>query len=595
MKKIIYLIAFFAMAFSVSCYKEAVYTTSADVCWYCYLSTSSGPGYGSSSLGYGVQGDSTNNIYANSGDYLILRDNSQQALTHKWVIDTTYCYFVSDYDDPDSKIEGNESTDEQIVVYFTTQGYCNMQLVNTFDSYVASYMTNSTEAVYREEYGDWYFEQNFHVGVVAPVSPGYNIVRTSVTGETDTVLVITGFEDLDTVTVVNLVLADGDCLDFSFDRNCDAPYTVASLESWTVPSASKGELEDGSTGTYYFNTATAGAISGFYCTGYRYALGSADASTVKAEIPLTVEVLEEQIQVKTVGVTQTSALCKFNIPFTKEIRTYGDTINWELANAFSVSVYDKVTGLTVSHDVEYVDTTSSLNYLRLVLADSIDNYDKTMTIYYNADLAETKIYSVNDIRQEMPNISFEMEADPYRILSTDYFDFTETTHASITTGMDENVFWASDATYDEPNDDGSYIQFVDEFDGQENLLYFNVASPGSIDVAAILSTAVQTSTYITAGDYNFRAKLYFVSNPSAGDIEFRTNASWSSNTALATLNTEGLSTGSWQTVEIKFTVDEDVSSTYHCVKGFTIKVPADQFPSGISFYIDELYIGLDLD
>lgn len=597
MKKIIYLIAFLTFIFSASCYKEATYSSGADVTWVTYISSAGGPGYASGSSGnYGIDGDSTNSIYTNTGDYLILRDLSQGTTSHKWVIDTAHCYFVSDYNDPESVIPGNTTTETQFYVIFTKQGYCNIQLINTYDQYVCSYNTNSVEAVYREEYDDWYFEQNFCVGVVAPVVNGYNVVRTDVTGIVDTVLVIDGTENLETIEYTDIVLCDGDYLTFTYDKTSDVTYGVTALTSWTVPNASKGSLVDGTTGQYQFNTAVSEAVDGFYVTGYRYSLGDADASTVKSIIPITVQVVETQIQIMAVNIAQTSAFNKFQFPLSKEIRNYGDTIDWTLASAFTVDVTDEVTGTTVSHAVTSIDTTSALNYMRLVIADSIDSYDKTFVINYEADKSDLKIFATTDTEQRFPNESFSVDCSPYRLLSTDYFDFDLTTHASISSNLD-NPFWTGSATSEEPSTDGSYVEFVESFGGYENMLYFNVASPGSVDLSAVLSTAVQTSTYVTEGDYYFRAKIYVESKSGDGNIEFRTHATSSSNTTLATISTSDCTTGSWTTVEYPFSVvyDDDVTALTHCIKGFTVKVPAEQFPSGVKFYVDEIYIGKNLD
>lgn len=576
MKKIENILLSIALLLMMGCEKEDVsgYTIPTDVMWTSYVSTYSADIYDESQ------------IYVEPGDYLFLRDLSQNALSHEWIIDDKASYFTT-VGDTSTTYDAKSITDKDAYIVFQKSGICNIKLRNTFASKVVSNNEIPIEATYDESLGVWVFEKEWNVDVYGELKPGFWINRIALDGTTTEVLRVAGDEETSLDDLTDIYISQGDKLQFVYDE--DSEYKSSS-QTWTLP----GSPTSDGTGTESWIFTTEGSYSGYYVDAIRdeiTAIGSTNkiaATTVRKVIPMQLIVEYSNIAPITNSIIQ-NLDSKISVPFNKELNIVDAT---SLASAFTLTIGGESVTIT---DAEISTDDSSI--LLLSIGDHYDNYLLTSgSLSYNPTQESQYIYdgSITGNQVSDPAEGFnDVDVTLYHILDSTYFSFNEL--SSLTSAGNIVNGWWFNRSESQLAADGSHISLAENFEGQYRSLKYIINGESDSNYPVILAfLSSSSSDVIESGTYQMHYKLYVEEYNNATDINLTSEAylrvSLSGGTIdLCKVNIAEQAKGCWIEGVADLTLDSDTALSVMQIRFDRDSASVENFGNCI-FYVDDIYL-----
>lgn len=478
---------------AAACTEDTPITLPVDVVWTSYISTQNSDIW------------DENTIYVEPGDYLFLRDVSQGALSHEWIIDEKVSFFTT-VDDTSTTIEDKTSTNLDAYILFEQSGWTTIKMRNTFAEEVTSNTSDSYAAsittYYDDEEGVWVFEKEWYVEIYGDLKPAFSVNKIALDGTQTEVLTVAGDEETSTDNLTEVTLSQGDKLQFIYDT--DSEYKSTS-QTWTVAGGTYNQSDD----TYSYDTV--GTYTGFTLKATRDAISTSatiSAASVTKVVPLKVYVEYANIAVVSTGLYQESDF-SIIVPFSKSLKT---PIDDSLADAFSLSfVGDNgdvsqpitITSAAVSDDDSTV--------LVLTIDDSnYDNYARSHAILSYTPTEGAYIYD-GSIEEGEPISGFsDLSVSLYDIFEEEYFNFNlppESTNAGYVIGG-----WWINFTESSTTDNGSFIDAAsDPTDSSNTAMQFYVNGVVGADQENYIVLACydyETNETLTAGEYILRGRIY---------------------------------------------------------------------------------------
>ncbi len=546
------------LLFAMSCTEEVDYVKPIDIAWSSYISNTGSALY-------------KEDIKANTGDYLILRDASQGALSHQWIIDDKSSFFKV-LDDTTTVYEGKTITSADAYILFQKTGFTEVTLRNTYPTKVVTNTKDPIAAVYDSEKKVWVLERVFKIEVYGELKPAFTVSKIDMNGLETEVLTIGGDEN--PTELQDLTIKQGEKLRFVYDQ--DSEYKSTS-HTWAAPS---GTVDgDPSQGLFIFNTPTEEPLENFFITVNREAIGGeVKAAVIKKLIPIRLNVEEVSITPLLNGIKQINDN-EIEIPFNKVIASPVDA---SLSSAFTVNAVMK-DGTT---QPIFVNSAVSNASSVILTVGEIDTY-LTERIEVSYDLSIAKIYAEEDQEMSRPAESFANAiASPYLILKPKYFSFSNDPVKG--TPLDIAEGWWVTFSSQQLSPEGSSVSIVEDKDGMSRSMCFDVKGDFDVDnghqLQALFSKELEKDVVLADGAYKMRFKIFV--ETCVGASAFRINTGdWA---LIQKVDLNSIETGRWVDYECEFSITEGKGK----ISGMMIRVQQDCISEGGSakFYIDNLHV-----
>ncbi len=575
------LIAVVALCIS-GCTTESIVTLPVDVVWTSYLSTQN------------ADICDENSLYVEPGDYLFLREVSQGALSHEWILDEKASFFTV-VDDISSTIEDKILTDTDAYIVFEQSGWTTITMRNTFPEEVTSNTSSSYDSsittYYDEEAEVWVFEKVWNDEVYGSLKPAFSVVRIELDGTETEVLAVSGDETTSTDNLTDVTLSQGDKLKFIYDS--ESEYK-SSAQTWSVAGGTYNMSDD----TYSFNTV--GTYTGYTLTASRDKI-SDSANTINAAsttkvVPLQVNVEYANIAVVSTGIYQASDN-SIIVPFSKTLKTPLDS---DLASAFSLVFVGDDSSLSEIVTVDAVQVVEDdATSLQLTFDEAyFDNYDMSHALLSYTPATDANVYDGSVEDAEAIGGFADLSVSLYDILNEDHFNFNlppeKTTNGYVFGG------WWLNATEAVTSDNGSYIDSVvdpDDASGEDIAMRFYVNGQTDDSHANYIVLAYyeySTGEEMIAGDYTMRGRVYvneFVPLEGMTATAAMQIVLNNGSTVLCNVAVDNLETGKWFEFNEQVTIAEGTTFT-----NFRLQMQYSGSGSNVTnldyteFYIDDIYL-----
>ncbi len=528
---------------------------------------------------------------------MFLRDASQGALSHEWIIDDKVSFFTQ-VDDTSTTIEDKTSNDLDAYIVFEQSGWTTITMRNTFaeevESNTSSLYDSSITTYYDEVEGVWVFEKVWNVEVYGELKPGFSIVRIDFDGTQTDVMTVNGDDETSTENLTEVTLSQGDKLQFIYDSDSEYKSTA---QSWSVTGGTYNESDD----TYSFNTP--GTYTGYTLTATRDEIvesaNSVSAASVTKVVPIKVNVEYVNIAVVSTGIYQDSDY-SIAVPFSKSIKTPLDS---SLAAAFSLKFVGDDATVSQSIEIKSVEIDADdATMLRLTIDESnFDNYARSHALLSYTPMTDGYIYD-GSIESGEPISGFsDLEVTLYDILDATYFNFNLPAEKS-TTGYVIGGWWMK-YTESSTSDNGSYIDSViDPTDstGEDVAMRFYVNgvvdSATQEDYLVLAYYEYSTGASIATNDYTLRGRVYvkdFVAlegQSATANMQVVLN---NGSTVLCNVAIDNKECGKWIEFKEKVTIADGTTFTNFRLQmqysGSNTDVTSLDYTE---FYIDDLYMSI---